>query len=298
MWENHCIFDDVVRAGLEAVEPAEFRKSEMSRQKQKICREKQSPAFCLSGYLDNRAEGFQISVRRGMEAKELFNFLISEKGFAKIPTEKKTLYMELNVENKKEAVVRKEIQNILKEENKRRRNVSATGVEDQSGEAGIFCISKSELLENAKDDIQGNRINFWKYQYCAADGRSDELLKYRGYRNLFQKKGTGDHGKRGDDETAEAYAFHDGRRILFLCGDSSACDNWKCHVTMDQNVYGNKTFVFCISIIRGSGWLSACVVWQESVLRFPQDCICLKKVTVNNNKKGRRIYMLRELITE
>ena len=72
----------------------------------------------------------------------------------------KTLYMELNVENKKEAVVRQKIQNILEEENKRRRNVSATGVEDQSGEAGIFCISKSELLENAKDDIQGNRIIF------------------------------------------------------------------------------------------------------------------------------------------
>ena len=121
---------------------------------------KQSATFCLSGYLDNRAEGFP-DVRQTWHGSEgIIYFLISEKGFAKIPTEKKTLYMELNVENKKEAVVRKEIQNILEEENKRRRNVSATGVEDQSGEAGIFCISKSELLENAKDDIQGNRIIF------------------------------------------------------------------------------------------------------------------------------------------
>ena len=121
---------------------------------------KQSATFCLSGYLDNRAEGFP-DVRQTWHGSEgSIYFLISEKGFAKIPTEKKTLYMELNVENKKEAVVRKEIQNILEEENKRRRNVSATGVEDQSGEAGIFCISKSELLENAKDDIQGNRIIF------------------------------------------------------------------------------------------------------------------------------------------
>ena len=121
---------------------------------------KQSPAFCLSGYLDNRAEGFP-DIRQTWHGSEgSIYFLISEKGFAKIPTEKKTLYMELNVENKKEAVVRKEIQNILEEENKRRRNVSAAGVEDQSGEAGIFCISKSELLENAKDDIQGNRIIF------------------------------------------------------------------------------------------------------------------------------------------
>ena len=121
---------------------------------------KQSATFCLSGYLDNRAEGFP-DVRQTWHGSEgSIYFLISENGFAKIPTEKKTLYMELNVENKKEAVVRKEIQNILEEENKRRRNVSATGVEDQSGEAGIFCISKSELLENAKDDIQGNRIIF------------------------------------------------------------------------------------------------------------------------------------------
>lgn len=121
---------------------------------------KQSATFCLSGYLDNRAEGFP-DVRQTWHGSEgSIYFLISENGFAKIPTEKKTLYMELNVENKKEAVVRKEIQNILEEENKRRRNVSAAGVEDQSGEAGIFCISKSELLENAKDYIQGNRIIF------------------------------------------------------------------------------------------------------------------------------------------
>lgn len=121
---------------------------------------KQSATFCLSGYLDNRAEGFP-DVRQTWHGSEgSIYFLISENGFAKIPTEKKTLYMELNVENKKEAVVRQKIQNILEEENKRRRNVSATGVEDQSGEAGIFCISKSELLENAKDDIQGNRIIF------------------------------------------------------------------------------------------------------------------------------------------
>ena len=121
---------------------------------------KQSATFCLSGYLDNRAEGFP-DVRQTWHGSEgSIYFLISEKGFAKIPTEKKTLYMELNVENKKEAVVRQKIQNILEEENKRRRNVSAAGVEDQSGEAGIFCISKSELLENAKDDIQGNRIIF------------------------------------------------------------------------------------------------------------------------------------------
>lgn len=62
---------------------------------------KQSPAFCLSGYLDNRAEGFP-AIRQTWHGREgSIYFLISEKGFAKIPTEKKTLYIELNVENYK-----------------------------------------------------------------------------------------------------------------------------------------------------------------------------------------------------
>ena len=59
---------------------------------------KQSPAFCLSGYLDNRAEGFPDIRQTWHGSGGSIYFLISEKGFAKIPTEKKTLYMELNVE--------------------------------------------------------------------------------------------------------------------------------------------------------------------------------------------------------
>ena len=62
---------------------------------------KQSPAFCLSGYLDNRAEGFPDIRQTWHGSGGSIYFLISEKGFAKIPTEKKTLYMELNVETKK-----------------------------------------------------------------------------------------------------------------------------------------------------------------------------------------------------
>ena len=46
----------------------------------------------------------------------------------------------------------------------RRKNTTFTMekmcIRDRSGEAGIFCISKFELLENAKDYIQGNRIIF------------------------------------------------------------------------------------------------------------------------------------------
>ena len=96
--------------------------------------------------------------------------------------------MELNVENKKEAVVRQKNSKYLEEENKRRRNVSAAGVEDQSGEAGIFCISKSELLENAKDYIQGNRIIFGSISIVLLMAGMTNYLKYRGHRNLFPEK--------------------------------------------------------------------------------------------------------------
>lgn len=50
---------------------------------------KQSATFCLSGYLDNRAEGFP-DVRQTWHGSEgSIYFLISENGFAKIPTEKR-----------------------------------------------------------------------------------------------------------------------------------------------------------------------------------------------------------------
>ena len=169
---------------------------------------KQSPAFCLSGYLDNRAEGFPDIRQTWHGSGGSIYFLISEKGFAKIPTEKKTLYMELNVENKKEAEVRKEIQNILEEENKRRGNVSAAGVEDQSGEAGIFCISKSELLENAKDYIQGNRIIF---------GSISIVLLMAGVTNYLNIVVTGIFSRKKELEIMESVGMTKRqRRMLFM----------------------------------------------------------------------------------
>ena len=84
-------------------------------------------------------------------------FLISEKGFEKLPTEKKTFCMELDVEEGREPEVKREIMNICLEENRRRYETLGTGGE---GEAGIFVISKSELLAQAREYIRGNRMLF------------------------------------------------------------------------------------------------------------------------------------------
>ena len=55
-------------------------------------------------------------------------FLISEKGFEKLPTEKKTLYMELSVEKEKEPVIKSQINEIVSGENRRRAGMTGTGV--------------------------------------------------------------------------------------------------------------------------------------------------------------------------
>lgn len=108
------------------------------------------------------------------------------KGFAKIPTEKKTLYMELN-RKQKEAEVRKEIQNILEEETKAGNVSIDRGSEWRSGN---LLHQQVGITENAKDYIQEIGL-FLEVSYCAADGRVTELLKYRGYRILSRKRNWG-----------------------------------------------------------------------------------------------------------
>ena len=67
--------------------------------------------------------------------------------------------MELNVEKKKEKQTMHEIQKILSEENHRRKSSTQTSP-DGKGEAGIFYIAKSDLMQRNADYIRGNRIMF------------------------------------------------------------------------------------------------------------------------------------------
>lgn len=117
-----------------------------------------SETYTLCGYLDSQAEEFP-NIRQTWHGSDgLIYYLISEKGFAKLPTEKKTLYMELNVDQKKEPQIKAEIQNILSQENHRREEMTGSKVDGETGEAGIFCISKSDLLAETANYIQGNRF--------------------------------------------------------------------------------------------------------------------------------------------
>lgn len=116
-----------------------------------------SQVFTLCGYLDNQAEGFPKIRQSWHGAEGSIYYFISEKGFEKLPTQKKTLYMELSVNPDKEKHVHGQVQNILSSENQTRAKETSAGL-DGVGEAGIFCISKSDLLRDSQNYIWGNRM--------------------------------------------------------------------------------------------------------------------------------------------
>nr|WP_296093738.1 ABC transporter permease [uncultured Dorea sp.] len=115
--------------------------------------------YTLSGYLDNQAEDFPEIHQTWHGAEGDIYYLVSEKGFERLSTEKKTFCMGLSIEKKKEKQVMHEIQKILSEENQRRKSSTKTSP-DGEGEAGIFYIAKSDLMQKNADYIRGNRIMF------------------------------------------------------------------------------------------------------------------------------------------
>ncbi|MDD3219339.1 MAG: ABC transporter permease [Lachnospiraceae bacterium] len=143
---------------------------------------KQSGIFRLCGYLDNQAKGFPDIRQTWHGAEGDIYYLISERGFKNLPTEKKTLYMELNVDQEKESQAKNEIQEIILQENQRRAQLAGMAVEDEGGEAGIFCIGKSDLLKEASAYIQGNRLIL---------GSISAILLLAGFTNYFNVMVTG-----------------------------------------------------------------------------------------------------------
>lgn len=132
---------------------------ERDKEDERIKAETPSTKYTLSGYLDNQAEGFPEIHQTWHGAEGDIYYLVSEKGFNRLSTKRKTFCMELNVEKKKEKQVMHEIQKILSEENQRRKSSIQTSP-DGEGEAGIFYIAKSDLMQKNADYIRGNRIMF------------------------------------------------------------------------------------------------------------------------------------------
>ena len=183
---------------------------ERDKEDEKIKAETPSAQYMLSGYLDNQADGFPEIHQTWHGAEGDIYYLVSEKGFNRLPTKRKTFCMELNVENKKEKKIMYEIQKILSAENQRRKSNTQTSL-DGEGEAGIFYIARSDLMQKNADYIRGNRIMF---------GSISVILLCVGLVNYFNIMFTGIVGRKKELEIMRKIGMtrRQERKLLLLEG--------------------------------------------------------------------------------
>ena len=183
---------------------------ERDKEDEKIKAETPSTEYTLSGYLDNQADGFPEIHQTWHGAEGDIYYLVSEKGFNRLSTKRKTFCMELNVEKKKEKKIMHEIQKILSAENQRRKNNTQTSP-DGEGEAGIFYIARSDLMQKNADYIHGNRIMF---------GSISVILLCVGLVNYFNIMFTGIVGRKKELEIMRKIGMtrRQERKLLLLEG--------------------------------------------------------------------------------
>ena len=183
---------------------------ERDKEDEKIKAETPSTEYMLSGYLDNQADGFPEIHQTWHGAEGDIYYLVSEKGFNRLSTKRKTFCMELNVEKKKEKKIMHEIQKILSAENQRRKSNTQTSP-DGEGEAGIFYIARSDLMQKNADYIHGNRIMF---------GSISVILLCVGLVNYFNIMFTGIVGRKKELEIMRKIGMtrRQERKLLLLEG--------------------------------------------------------------------------------
>lgn len=183
---------------------------ERDKEDEIIKAETPSTEYTLSGYLDNQADGFPEIHQTWHGAEGDIYYLISEKGFNRLSTKRKTFCMELNVEKKKEKKIMHEIQKILSAENQRRKSNTQTSP-DGEGEAGIFYIARSDLMKKNADYIRGNRIMF---------GSISVILLCVGLVNYFNIMFTGIVGRKKELEIMRKIGMtrRQERKLLLLEG--------------------------------------------------------------------------------
>lgn len=110
--------------------------------------EKSRTEMTLCGYIDNTLEGFP-KLKQAWHGPCILYFVISESGFEKLQTEKKTFSMEINVQQEREDETKREIQRILSKENQ---------IREEDKETGLFMISRQTLQKEAEGYVKGNRF--------------------------------------------------------------------------------------------------------------------------------------------
>ena len=173
--------------------------------------QKESATFTLCGYLDQQSDNFP-EIHQSWHGESSLYYFISEKGFQKIPTEKKILTMELTADPKKESYVKTQINELISEENKKRSEMTEVSMDEGTGEAGVFVICKSDLMQQKETYMRGNRILL---------GAVSIILFIAGLTNYCNVVFTGMYARRKEFDVMKSIGMTDKQMKLMLFGEGS-----------------------------------------------------------------------------
>ena len=173
--------------------------------------QKESETFTLCGYLDQQSDNFP-EIHQSWHGESSLYYFISEKGFQKIPTEKKILTMELTADPKKEPYVKTQINELISEENKKRSEMTEVSMDEGTGEAGVFVICKSDLMQQKETYMRGNRILL---------GAVSIILFIAGLTNYCNVVFTGMYTRRKEFDIMKSIGMTDKQMKLMLFGEGS-----------------------------------------------------------------------------
>lgn len=173
--------------------------------------QKESETFTLCGYLDRQNDDFP-EIHQSWHGEGSLYYFISEKGFQKIPTEKKILTMELTANPEKEPYVKTQISELISEENKKRSEMTEVSMDEGTGEAGVFVICKSDLMQQKETYMRGNRILL---------GAVSIILFIAGLTNYCNVVFTGMYARRKEVDVMKSIGMTDKQMKLMLFGEGS-----------------------------------------------------------------------------
>ena len=173
--------------------------------------QKESETFTLCGYLDRQSDDFP-EIHQSWHGEGSLYYFISEKGFQKIPTEKKILTMELTADSEKEPYVKTQISELISEENKKRSEMTEVSMDEGTGEAGVFVICKSDLMQQKETYMRGNRILL---------GAVSIILFIAGLTNYCNVVFTGMYVRRKEFDVMKSIGMTDKQMKLMLFGEGS-----------------------------------------------------------------------------
>lgn len=196
----------------DAIRRKELINSESEEKQQKDeFPQKESETFTLCGYLDRQSDNFP-EIHQSWHGEGILYYFISEKGFQKIPTEKKILTMELTADPEKEPYVKTQINELISEENKKRSEMTEVSMDEGTGEAGVFIICKSDLMQQKETYMRGNRILL---------GAVSIILFIAGLTNYCNVVFTGMYTRRKEFDIMKSIGMTDKQKKLMLFGEGS-----------------------------------------------------------------------------